>query len=164
MDILRLIQNVRYMKLRINGLDLDVKYLGVQVGYCLDYEQFTLGDEDYEDLFSLLEVYPDLGDEVNGLYLKIDIDSGEVINWPKGKPSDMHCKKVGDNGIYSFIDESGLYELYRYAGYVPECFGDSYGDYFEFDIDSNGFIEGWKFTQDDMNKLMKNNRLNGEEE
>lgn len=152
------------MKLLINKpVEVNAKYLEIFCGGRLDYDEFTLtyenGDEEvYEDLFKLLENYPSLENErcPDELYFKIDIDTGEVVNFPKGRSMDCYDWKIVDEGTYSVLDSNGNI-IVSYRGYVPEFLGPhGYGDYFEFEIE-NGFIKNWKFTQEDFNEILNYN-------
>lgn len=74
----------------------------------------------------------------------VDVDSGNIMDWPKG-----YCISVGwkvvDQGYYALYDDN-MNLITDYQGYVPDCLGiddNSYGDYFEFHTDENGHIENW---------------------
>lgn len=83
--------------------------------------------------------------------LKIEMDTGMILNWPRGTTADVHYK-VCDEGTYWFEDENG--NIIRHSldedinqYYVPpilDLYGDSYGDYILMNIDENGHIEGWR--------------------
>ena len=72
----------------------------------------------------------------------INIDQGEVINWPKGKTLDMYMK-VCDSGTYTlFTDEYDLAAIRR--DYVPHSLvPGEYGDYVHLKIDATGKITNW---------------------
>lgn len=78
----------------------------------------------------------------------IDLETGEVIGWPKGTTADIHYK-VCDQGEYFFLDEN-FKKIAKYdSDYVPDrffCFGEDrgYGDYMIMKINENGFIEDFK--------------------
>lgn len=136
--------------------NVDVKYLYIHCGGRLDYDEFTLESgnekENFEDLFELLEKYPSLGIG-SELYFKVDVDTGEVVNFPKGKSLDCYDWKIVDEGTYIVTD---IYDntIAKYRGYVPDFLGpNGYGDYFEFEIE-NGFIKNWKFTQENLEEII----------
>ena len=85
----------------------------------------------------------------DGKYWKpvINLDSGQIIDWPEGTTAVVHYK-VCDNGFYEMKDESGITVL-ECEGYVPKIMSpkeSGYGDYVIMDIDENGFIQNWKPT------------------
>ena len=98
-----------------------------------------IGDSDDDDIpsdFPLL----DLG---RGVWnADVLIDTGEIVDWPKGDPRSMHVK-VCDAGIYSLLDAEGNV-LAEHDGYVPHgVVPGSYGDYVELTINENGVITNW---------------------
>lgn len=81
---------------------------------------------------------------------EIDIDTGVISNWEKGKTASIHFK-VCDDGEYCIIDDLGEGRL-LVNGYVPStmCPKESgCGDYIIMDVDSNGLISDWKFDIED---------------
>lgn len=80
----------------------------------------------------------------------IDIDSGVITNWEKGKKASVHYK-VCDDGEYEVLNKDGK-TVVSISGYVISSLcpkGNGYGDYIIMDIDENGKIDGWKFVADD---------------
>lgn len=76
----------------------------------------------------------------------IDVDSGMILEWPKGTTAKIHFK-VCDEGTYHLHDESGSIVLSIEEDHVPSilCPKESgYGDYIIMDIDENGKIQNWK--------------------
>lgn len=87
--------------------------------------------------------------------LTIDVETGQVINWPKNSPYDFFDVKIVDEGEYILLDKNGEV-IAEYGGYVPECVGcGGYGDYLEFEIDSASNIPEWEFTQEHLYEFMK---------
>ena len=77
---------------------------------------------------------------------KINIDTGQIEDWPKGKTADIYYK-VCDDGAYEFMSREGLSIIIE--GYVPSFLsidGDGYGDYISITVDENGFIKNWNPT------------------
>ncbi len=75
----------------------------------------------------------------------IDIDTGVILNWPKGLVFDHIGDKVRDEGIY-ILRDGDFKEVARInKDYVPnELIPGDYGDYVELrDIDENGKIGNW---------------------
>ncbi len=125
--------------------EIDVKYLHVKAGVRYWEDSMVNGVEDTES-----------GDnipcKVDGYwYPIINIDSGQIINWEIGKVAEIHYK-VCDDGEYKLVDlDNDITMLYK-DYYVPSCLcpkENGYGDYIIMDIDSNGFIKDWKFTEKD---------------
>lgn len=77
----------------------------------------------------------------------IELDTGYVLDWPKGKSLDLRMK-VCDSGIYTLLDEDGRV-VAEIQDYVPHCvIPGEYGDYVELDIDSEGVIQNWTSNPD----------------
>lgn len=75
----------------------------------------------------------------------INVDTGVIEDWPKGKTVEMNAK-VCDDGTYSMLD-ANRQEIETLDGYVLDCLSigeNGYGDYIIIDIDENGKIKNWK--------------------
>ena len=73
----------------------------------------------------------------------IDIDSGQISEWPKGEEGSIHLK-VCDEGIYTLFDEHGsqvgsIEQNYAPNGLIPG----EYGDYVIMDIGQDGIVKNW---------------------
>lgn len=82
---------------------------------------------------------------------EIDIETGIILNWEKGKTADIHYK-VCDLCGFELKDEKGNIVHSEEDGYVPETLAPKergYGDYIIMDVDSDGKIKDWKFDIDD---------------
>lgn len=153
------------MKAKImKPIEFDIKYLDVFFGGRFYPEDLEINNELFGELNDIFDKYPSLKsinpDGYEDLRLRINVDTGEVVNWPKTGMNDcyMHSIKIVDEGIYELFDSNGNY-IETYRGYVPSCLeidDNGYGDYFEFTIQSNGKIKDWKFTQKNLNELMCN--------
>lgn len=82
----------------------------------------------------------------------IDVERGCVVDWPKGITAHVHYK-VCDDGIYHLLDPLKNV-IVSVESYVPDCIGE-YGDYIVMDIDEDGNIEDFRFTQDDVDDIIK---------
>ena len=71
----------------------------------------------------------------------IDIETGKIKEWPKGISGKLSMK-VCDAGTYELLSGSKVVAI-RENEYVPCCIPGEYGDYINFDIDSNGVIADW---------------------
>lgn len=145
----------------VKPIEVDVKYLDVFFGGRFYPEDLEINNESFEELDDIFNKYPSLKninpDGYEDLWLRIDVDTGEVVNWPKTGMEDcyLHSIKIVDEGIYVLINSHG--EHIENRGYVPSCLeidDNGYGDYFEFTIQSNGKIKDWKFTQKHLDDLL----------
>lgn len=81
---------------------------------------------------------------------EIDVATGAIRHWPKGRAGYMHMK-VRDEGVYHALGADGAAVLSREDDYVPGFFpGDHYGDYLIFNIDADGVIAGWRCDPSDL--------------
>lgn len=120
---------------------------------------FRIGNKIYYSLDKLCDEQPDIVSSLpNGsktIFLEIDIDTGEVTNWPKNCSTDFHDIKIVDTGHYWLIDDNADV-VTNYSGYVPSCLGGWGGDYLEFEIDENSHIVDWSFGQEDYDEFEEN--------
>lgn len=80
--------------------------------------------------------------------VRVNVDTGQILNWPAGTPYDLHMK-VCDQGSYYLYSTSQLEVASIENDYVPHgLIPGSYGDYLEFTILSDGTIENWPATPD----------------
>lgn len=122
-------------------------------------ELVKLNDEEYDSVEAIETDYPELfntnsrGEKC--LVLTIDVETGQVQNWPKNSPYDFFDIKIVDEGEYILLDKNGE-KIAHYSGYVPTCVGEGgYGDYLEFEINSDSTIHSWEFTQEHLDDFMK---------
>lgn len=122
-------------------------------------EPVKLEGREFTTIESIEDFYPQLfGRNRQGkeyLVITIDVETGQVVNWPKNSPYSFFDIKVIDEGEYVLLDNNGE-QIAHYIGYVPQCIGEGgYGDYLEFEIDSTSNIPYWSFDQDKFNEFMK---------
>ena len=92
------------------------------------------GDEDIPHDFPLRD-----GDMWKAV---VEIDTGRILDWPKGKTGDM-CMKVCDSGLYTLFGPGG-HKIAELDGYVPHgVVPGEYGDYINLKINSDGIITNW---------------------
>ncbi len=80
----------------------------------------------------------------------IDLDTGLITNWEKGKEANIHYK-VCDAGEYWLQDENGEKIVKAKGYYVPDflAIDDSgYGDYIIMKVDKDGKINNWRFDSE----------------
>jgi len=76
--------------------------------------------------------------------IKIDIETGFIVDWPTGVSASVHYK-VCDDGHYNLQSEDGE-TLETHEGYAISCMSpekNGYGDYIIMSIDNLGHIRGW---------------------
>lgn len=126
------------MKMKIKKkITVDVKTLHVEAGVRYWEDSEVDGIEDINGTLIPCR---------NGEYWKpiIDIETGVIKNWLKGKTANIHYK-VCDDGTYTLKDEKGKTVLKK-EGYVPDILdlnGESFGDYIIMHVDENGKIANW---------------------
>lgn len=84
-------------------------------------------------------------------HIIINLDNGQIGNWPKDTTASIHYKSCDDNYIDILDDQLGIVKYY--TGYVPNFLcpkENGYGDYVIMDIDENGFIQGFNNNLDDI--------------
>mgnify|MGYP003290179861 CR=1 FL=1 len=117
----------------------------------------TDGDSvNVETTVELLNKFPSL-EKDKEICLIIDVDSGKITNWPIGWSCEFYSIKLVDEGRYKlYDDENNL--IHEYDGYVPdilEIAQNGYGDYLEFEVNKNGYIEDWECTDDLIQDFME---------
>ncbi|MCQ2739803.1 MAG: hypothetical protein MJ237_06205 [bacterium] len=90
--------------------------------------------------------------------ITIDTKTGNIVGWPQGTTANVHYKTCDENYI-TFCDAAKEPIDDAYECYVPGflSIGDSgYGDYIIFNIEENGHITDFSFTEDDMDEVIRN--------
>lgn len=82
----------------------------------------------------------------------IDVERGCIVDWPRGTTAHVHYK-VCDEGIYHLLDAQKNI-IVSVESYVPDCIGE-YGDCIVMNIDEDGNIDGFNFTADDVDEIIK---------
>lgn len=73
----------------------------------------------------------------------IEVDTGQIVDWPKGNARDLHMKVV-DEGSYYLEDENNEVLLEIEDDYVPNALlPGKYGDYIIISINEDGLITNW---------------------
>ena len=83
--------------------------------------------------------------------VRINLDNGQIQGWPAGHTASIHYK-VCDDGNYRLLDSDWNIVMEGNDVYVPGCIGE-YGDYIVMEIDQDGYIEDFRFTQNDLDEL-----------
>ena len=136
------------MKLTIlKPTEVDVRYASMTF-YCDYPECFTFNGKECETVEDLcnLPIKADKNDPDSHFDITINIDTGEVYNWPKGNTLSLFIK-LRDEGEYYLLDEHFDEIQWLEFCYVPSLFcvnEQGYGDYASLSINENGFIEGWE--------------------
>lgn len=130
----------------------DIKYIVADFGVRYFEDSELNGQEDdYKN--------PKMPCVENGRWkIKVDVETGEIINWEKGNTAHIHYK-VCDDGQYILIDNNGAQVGKTIESYVPDIFAindNGYGDYVIMSIDENGIIDSWECTTEDIENIIKN--------
>lgn len=115
--------------------EFDVKYLLAEIGARYWEDTEVDGVEDTEG--ALIPCRD--GDAWKPL---IDLETGIIVNWEKGKTAKTHYKSC-DSNIFKLLDENKNV-IAEIDGYVIDMMcpvGEGYGDYVIMNIDANGKIE-----------------------
>ena len=119
-----------------------VKYLAISVGE----EDCDDGVKAFDKQGNIITDRKDIPLDYSNFNLKIDIDNGKIIDWPKKKISVKVYMRAKDTGFYNYYDKDNKL-IYEESGYVPDFLGinnPAYGDDINFDTDLDGFILKWK--------------------
>jgi len=127
------------MKIKVKVTkEVDVKYLKVSANVRYPEDASVDGVEDENG-----ELMPLMDDET--WCPVIDLETGIIIDWPKGTTADVHYK-VCDDGEYHLLD-ADKNSVIKIDGYVPGMLapkGGGYGDYIILEIDGEGKIDCFK--------------------
>lgn len=144
-------------------VEVEVKYLYVYPGDRLEAEDIEFDSKGFECLEEIKEVYPTLFTKIQSSNSKqefclcIDVDTGYIVNWPLNVSANFRSVKIVDEGTYVLRDDNDKeIHTHEYC-YVPNCLqieDNGYGDYFEFTVNKDGYINNWKFTQEDINEIL----------
>ncbi|TGY80904.1 hypothetical protein [Lepagella muris] len=107
------------------------------------------GVEDDDDNPQMPLIQEHLGEKA--WHIIVNLDTGQICNWPQGTKASIHYKSVDENYIHILDDRLGIVE--EYEGYVPDFLcpkENGYGDYVIMDIDENGFIQNFNNNLDDI--------------
>lgn len=86
----------------------------------------------------------------------IDIETGQIRDWPNGVAARHLYMKVCDSGSYYLLTPDGSIVAKREEDYVIDCIPQEYGDYIDFRIDDAGKIENWQVTAGDIEESFFN--------
>ena len=113
----------------------------------------SVGEEDcddgvkaFDEQGNIITDRKDIPLDYGNFNLKIDVDNGKIIDWPKKKISVKVYMRAKDTGFYNYYDKDNKL-IYEESGYVPDFLGinnPAYGDDINFDTDLDGFILKWK--------------------
>ena len=90
--------------------------------------------------------------------LRINIATGQIINWEKGVTADIHYKVCDECFVIILAGENVLYSE---ENYVPDflCPNDKgYGDYIIMHIDADGYIANWN-KNNTVDKFLEENKI-----
>ena len=136
--------------------DIDVSYIRIDAGvrYWEDSDINNIEDTNCEetDGFPMMPFSEFIGDQNKVLRGEnwrwrpvIDVETGQIIDWPEGTEASIHYKVCDDFSCDILDKEYNV--IYHYDGYVPSIMCpiyDGYGDNIIMDVDNKGYIVGWK--------------------
>ncbi|WP_373803041.1 hypothetical protein [Bacteroides heparinolyticus] len=134
--------------------EIDVKYLKLDAGVRYFEDAEVNGVQDDEDNPTI--PFAVLCDYEYRWMPTIDIETGQIVDWPKGTTADVHYK-VCDDGTYSLLDKDKNV-LIEVSSYVPGILcpkEEGYGDYIIMDIDEDGYIADWECNQRLIDNLIR---------
>lgn len=142
-------------------IKVNAKYLEVYFGGCFYPEDLCLtkpGETFCPEEFEEIEVkFPSLIKN-DDFYLKIDLDNGNIVNFPEEWSGSFRTIKLVDEGQYRILNENSE-NIGGYDGYVPKILqieDNGYGDYLEFVV-KNGVIKNWCCNEQLLNEFFQYN-------
>lgn len=136
--------------------NINIKYLKIDAGVRYWENGEINGVCDKEDGCPMMPFAQEC--ETKGEYRwrpTIDIETGKIVGWPKDVTASVHYK-VCDDGRYSLYTEGNTPIVETTDNcYVLDCIGE-YGDYIVMNIDGEGLIKDWNFSQADVDEIMDN--------
>lgn len=94
------------------------------------------GVEDDDDNPQMPLIQEHLGEKA--WHIIVNLDTGQICNWPQGTKASIHYKSVDENYIHILDDRLGIVE--EYEGYVPDFLCPK----------ENGFIQNFNNNLDDI--------------
>lgn len=128
-------------------IDLAVAECWIHARYWEDSMVNGVEDDAENPKMPLVEEH--LGDKA--WHIIINLDNGQISNWPKGTTASIHYKSCDENYIDILDDQLGVVK--QYEGYVPNFLcpkEKGWADYVIMDIDENGFIQNFDPNLDDI--------------
>ncbi len=125
---------------------VDIRFIVCDLGVRYWEDGTVNGIDDSNDNPTIPGVYTDSNGKKR-LRLRINADTGEIADWPKGTTASVHYK-VCDDGVYTLVGENEEI-IKKVENYVPDILCPKeygYGDYVILDIDANGHIEDWDMS------------------
>lgn len=128
-------------------VEIEIEYFYMNIPIFLEDLTFNHNEvtlENKNNIYGLFE-----SNEQTRLKFFINIDTGEILEWPKGNTLSIYAK-VRDEGIYSLIDNNGNSIKNIEYEYVPDGLDieeEGYGDYVIFNVNSEGIIENFNGEQ-----------------
>lgn len=121
-----------------------VRYFRANVGP-INFEDAEVNGEEDDEFEPRIPGAEEIDGE-NRWNILIDIKDGKILNWTKGVTAKVFYK-VCDDGVYTAYDNN-MSVTHEIDDYVPKImdFDDEsygYGDYIEFSVNEDGYIENW---------------------
>lgn len=146
----------------------DIKYVKVRAGVRYWEDSYYNGEEDVSLYYTKEPISPNMPFAVSrgrgsiaspfeayDWVITIDPHNGKIFGWKDGDYARIHYKTCDDNTIWLIGHNDEV--LGEYKCYVPDFLSpkeSGYGDYIIFDVEENGHINGFKFTDSDIQNLI----------
>ena len=105
----------------------------------IDISPRYIGDDEDDDMPTTT---PMLNNSKTSWVAFVDIDTGQIENWPQGTACQFSVK-VCDAGEYTLFDDKGCV-IAKKEGCVPnKLIPGEYGDYVDLEINEEGIITNW---------------------
>jgi len=95
----------------------------------------------------------------NQWQVRIDLETGQIQDWPERVNPLEFYMKVCDQGFYALVDGNGETVLSIEDNYVPNrLVPGEYGDYIDFKINETGLITNWpkNLTEENLIEFYEN--------
>lgn len=136
-------------------ITVEVQYLEVIL------QSYSVYSEDWEfcgsDDYNVMDL-PFYVKENDTFVFFIDLNEGRIVNWAEDDTLNV-CAKVRDEGEYWLLDDNFAKIIKSNDKYVPKMLdtrGDGGGDYIQFEVDENGYINNWKLDLDKFDAVWAN--------
>lgn len=80
----------------------------------------------------------------------VDVETGEIDEWPHGIPPHQFAPKVRYSGVYILANAKRRMIRELIEEYVPDCLPNEYGDYLTLSVDEDGKITNWCATPENV--------------
>lgn len=144
------------MKVLVNRpVELDINTIHVEAHVRYPEDSAVYDGKVWLDDYDASPIMPCMEYKRDGWYWCpiIDIATGRILNWKLGMAAQISYKVVDE---FSCKVKDGEAIVTAYEGYVPDFMApaeEGWGDYIYMDVNTEGYIEDWKFGEKDFVRL-----------